>query len=107
MAKQKRRYTWAKGSRHTKVNAQPIGEEMAALQAKHGAVNKRMLLKAARKKSSAMHDCFTWDKTEAARKWNEEEARYIINHIDYVLISVNEDTHEDEETNVRALMVDN
>ena len=40
-----------------------------------------MVVEAARDKTSAMHNLFTWDRNEAARLWNLNEASSLLRHL--------------------------
>ena len=44
------------------------------LKSERGKIFKAAMLKAARNEGHPLHNHFTWDEEEAARKWNEEEA---------------------------------
>lgn len=69
-------YQWKQGSFFS-GNAQKIGEELEGLPVK----TPEAIVRAAKKKRSAMHECFTWDTEEAAKQWNLQEARSLIGSI--------------------------
>ena len=53
-------------------------EELIALQSRTGELHSLTVVNAAMDPDSSLHGYFTWDDTEAARKWRFEEARMII-----------------------------
>ena len=53
-------------------------EELIALQSRTGELQSHTVVQAAENPDSSLHGYFTWDDTEAARKWRFEEARTII-----------------------------
>ena len=56
-----------------------IQEELEAVRKKHkGILYPKDVVEAARTKTSAMHNEFDWDDTEAAQKWRLEQARHLI-----------------------------
>ena len=80
------RYTF-KGGGYTGVDAQAVGEELAALEIKPGDFHRTQdILDAARNPDSALHGCFTWDDSEAAEKCRANEARAVLRKIAYVVI---------------------
>jgi hypothetical protein len=52
--------------------------EIEALERKSGGVTPDMIVEAARPKSSALHDCFTWDDKMAAALYRNSEARRVL-----------------------------
>lgn len=69
-------YQWKSGSR-VKGDAQAIGEELASIDK----LTPESVVKKARSKRSAMHECFTWDDDKAAHQWRLQEARHVVNAI--------------------------
>lgn len=61
--------------------------ELAKLEARHGTLTAEIVRDAAVKKTSPLHDWFTWDKDAASLKWQLEEARRLIR---YVTVTVTE-----------------
>jgi hypothetical protein len=51
------------------------------------------VVESAKKKSSPIHDCFEWDNSEAAQRYREEQARYLIRSV-VVVYSETEPTKE-------------
>ena len=64
-----------------KLSPQVAGECIEALRLKHGPVTPAMLVKEAKKKSSPIHECFTWDDKEAGMLRRLDEARYLLRMI--------------------------
>ena len=60
-----------------KGNPQDIGEELTELRKRHGERKPEIIWKAARKKTSALHNEFTWNVKKAAEKCWVEEALYV------------------------------
>ena len=74
-------YEWKDGTA-LKLNAQKAGEELEKLRVKNnGQLTPKAIVRAAKKKSSALHDGFEWDDSIAADKYREEQASYILRHI--------------------------
>lgn len=63
----------------TKANA--IGQEMEALHKKHGALTPEIVVGAAQRKSSAMHNQIQWDDDLAAAAYRRQQARNLIGKI--------------------------
>lgn len=61
-----------------KGNAQAVGKEIEVLVKKYGHVTPRILVKEARRRSSAMHRLVEWDNTVAADAYREYQARLIL-----------------------------
>ena len=55
------------------------------------------IVKAAQRKSSAMHRCFTWEDSKAAESWRIFEAKSLVNHL---VISYSVLTEKDENAEV-------
>jgi hypothetical protein len=55
--------------------------ELRALEDSRGRLTPEQVIGAAQDKNSALHDCFTWDNSEAAAKWRLEEARELIRRV--------------------------
>jgi len=74
-------FNWKPGSRF-KGDPQAIGERITALSDKSGAqVSPEMVLDDAKKKTSPMHNIFTWNDDTAAHQWRTHQARMLLNHI--------------------------
>ena len=75
-------YLWSEGTR-IKSDPQMVGEELTRLQKRgEGMVAPQEVVKAARRESSPLHSCFEWRDDEAARLYREEQAHYILRHIE-------------------------
>ncbi len=72
------------------VDAQAVGEELEAISNKHGTLNAHVVVKAAERKSSPLHSCFTWDDASAAEKHRLHEARMLIGSVMVVTQHVDE-----------------
>ena len=73
--------------------------ELLALAKKHGgSVSPEHVVARARNPSSALHDAFDWDDTEAARQWRIEQARRMLR----VLVTVVPHPKSGEPISVRA-----
>ena len=60
------------------VKPQIVGEKIEAIKAKNGFITPDMLIKEAKKKTSPLHGCFTWDDKEAGKLRRLDEARYLL-----------------------------
>ena len=72
------------------VDAQAVGEELEAISNKHGTLNPHVVVKSAERKSSPLHECFTWDDASAAEKHRLHEARMLIGAVMVVTQHVDE-----------------
>lgn len=70
-------YQWKPGTR-INADAEAVAVELQAL---GDNITPAMVVQAASKKRSALHSCFTWDDTEAARQYRLQEARLILRSI--------------------------
>jgi hypothetical protein len=55
--------------------------EIKAIESRAGRLTPEQVIEAAEPEGSALHACFDWDDTEAARKWRMEQAREIIRSV--------------------------
>lgn len=79
----KMRYSWAPGCGYSgAARAQRAGEFIATLTGK----TPRDVLKAARARSSPIHEFFDWDDTVAAKRWRLRQAQELVKavHVVYV-----------------------
>lgn len=72
-------YSW--GDFGYKQDPQKVGEYIDKLTKKHNGITASILLSYAEDPKSPVHSLFTWDDTEAARRFRENEARHIIRSI--------------------------
>jgi hypothetical protein len=70
-------FTFKRGS-HLRGDPQKVGEALAALEAQHGELTPEMVERAARRKSSVLHDLFEWDDSEAAYKYRLGQAAHLV-----------------------------
>jgi hypothetical protein len=74
-------FQWKQGSRYS-IDPQATGERLEALtEANNGCITPRVVWQDAQAEDSPMHDAFTWDDEEAARKHRDNEARQLIRSI--------------------------
>ena len=82
------------------VRASVVYREMEKLEKKNrGVLLPEMLVQAARKKSSPIHDCFEWDERKAAAGYRREQARQLIKGVVVVY-----ETEEETINEVRAFV---
>ena len=55
--------------------------ELKAIEDRAGRLTPEQVVDAAASEDSALHECFTWDDSEAAAKWRLDEARAIIRSV--------------------------
>jgi len=60
------------------MDAEAVGRTLDGLNAKHGGLTAEVVVKAAKPKASPIHNAFTWDDAEAARKCRLREAGSLI-----------------------------
>lgn len=78
MVFQDKSFHWKDGS-HIHIDAQAAGEEMESLRVRHNnRLEPNMVVEAARKPGSALHDHFDWDDTTAANKYRLGQAGHLI-----------------------------
>ena len=82
-------YQFREGARYS-VDPQVVGEHLEEITNKHGGLNPRLVVREAERKSSPLHDCFTWDDTKAAEEYRLQEARKLIGSVMVVTQHVEE-----------------
>ena len=88
----KKRFRYKEHAR-TPVKAEIVGEELERLIAKsNNQITPADIVKAAKSKKSPIHNCFEWDNTKAAKKYREDQARYLLR----VIVVIYDDEDEDE-----------
>lgn len=82
-------YEWTGATRiPASVDAQQAGELLEKLRQTHGGVIQPPdVVKAAKPKSSPIHDAFEWDNSQAAEQYRHQQARALINSIRVVVRS--------------------
>lgn len=66
------------------VEAGVVGKEFETIEEKHGFVNNKNVLSAARKKKSPLHCCFEWDDNVASEKYRLVQAGQLIRSLKVV-----------------------
>lgn len=84
--KLKKKYKARVGAKFSETDAQKIGEELDNLKNTRGHLTSKVVLEAARDTNSILHRYFEWETSKAARSWNLQQARMLINHIVEVII---------------------
>lgn len=81
----KKEYSWKVGSGFfDKYDANAVGKEIETLGKN---VNPDNIIKLAKKKTSAMHDFFEWDDTEAAIKYRRHQAGILVSSLEVTFVS--------------------
>lgn len=70
-------YFWRPGS-HVKAAPDKAVDEFRGIYKRDGAVTASALVEAARPEGSVFHEDFEWNTDEAARLYNEQQARYLM-----------------------------
>ena len=91
------KYQWKKAGR-IRVKPEIAARELERIRKKHGTLQPEDVVEEASRDGHPLHDCFTWDDTEAARQHRLEQARHLIR----VLVIVRADDDSDEPLTVRA-----
>lgn len=92
-------YAWKDGAR-LKADPQAVGERLERLHERHGgAVTPAAVVRDARRPSSPLHPCFTWDDAEAAERHREGQAREVLRSIVVVI------PEREDQPPVRAFVV--
>lgn len=96
-------YAFRPGARISKdLDGHAIGKEIAALRDEESEFTNAKVVEAARPESSAMHTYFEWDNDTAGVLWREEQARYLVRNIVYVVADPR--TEEEYPTDERAFI---
>lgn len=74
-------YQWKSGSRLEHLDAQAVGQELEAIQARDGGITPSAVVEAARPPESTMHGAFEWDDAKAAEEYRREQARHLLRSI--------------------------
>jgi hypothetical protein len=74
-----------------------IRKELTAIASRKGGLTPQSVLSAAKNPRSTLHNYFTWDDTEAARKWREAQAYDLIRRVKVTI-----ETPENKQIIVRA-----
>jgi hypothetical protein len=74
-------YRAAPGARYNHKEAQIIGETFESMTATGQSVTPDSVVAFATLEDSPLHSYFTWDDTEAAKRWRKHEARQLLNHL--------------------------
>lgn len=67
------------------VDAQVAGEYITALEEKHGAVTRPLLVDESRPASAPLHVCFEWDDAKAAEYYRQNQAGKILRSITVIV----------------------
>lgn len=98
-------YKWGKSfnalaagvSLNAKLNAQDVGEELAAIREKHGFVKPEFLVERAKPRRAKYHKAFEWDADTGAERYRLEQAKLMIRSVKVVY-----ENAEGKESQVRA-----
>jgi hypothetical protein len=82
------------------IKAQQAGEHLERLERQHGMVTPRLIVDDARPQQSLLHKCFEWNDAEAAEKYRETQAGYLLRN----LIAVKVTSMQQEQSDVRAFV---
>jgi len=85
--KQVIKYSKAASSKFNKKDVQIIGPELARIFEGHGESKPEVIVDEARSKKSPLHPYFMWNQKEAARRYNIEEAKYMLRNIQIEVIA--------------------
>lgn len=64
-----------------KVSAQAAGEELERIKTANGELTANGIVDASRPKTAILHSIFSWNDTEAAEKWREQQARNMTDNL--------------------------
>lgn len=70
--------TAAKGSHITEPQAKLVHRELLKIERHEGCIDPSVIVEAARPTNAPLHPFFTWDDSEAAERYREQEARSLI-----------------------------
>lgn len=89
--------TW--GTFKFKADAQKCADEIMEICEELESATPQQILEKARDSNTELHKCFTWDDTEAAKKWRISEARAVVRNLK--IIEQNPDK-QSEPTTIRV-----
>jgi hypothetical protein len=67
-----------------------VGKELSLIQKEHSVITPKVVVESARPKDSPLHQYFEWDNSEAAEKYREWQARFLICSV-YIIASDEKD----------------
>lgn len=82
-------YKWKSGTRF-KSDVQEVGKWLENIEER----TPENIVEQAKSESCPAHECFTWDEKKAAKKWNIQEARMLVNAI--ITVSESDDREDIE-----------
>ena len=94
------KYKWTRNAMGG-LEAQVVGEELESIQSKQGVLTPQVVVKAATKKTSKIHDCFEWDDAIAAHEHRLSQARYMLRSIE-VVVETSGESEEGKTIEIRA-----
>lgn len=91
-------YEW---KRNMAVKAQEAGEYLESLERKYSKITPKLIVDDSRSEEALLHKCFEWNNEQAAEKYRENQAGFMLRN----LVSVNvSQTGEFEGTEIRAFV---
>jgi hypothetical protein len=84
-------YRASLGARFSNEDAEAIGEELEKL---GPSLTPELVVEVAREPDSALHPHFEWDNKAAADLYREDQARYILRHVNVVISTPDGGEHE-------------
>ena len=82
----KKEYTWKVGG--AKVDANTVGREFEAIEARDGRLTKKAIVEAARPDDSPMHCMYEWDDKIAGEKYRESQAGFYIRTLEVTIVPI-------------------
>jgi hypothetical protein len=83
----KKKYEWKLKSLAKGINPTDAVRELARIEKTYGALTAENVLEASKPKKAAFNSLFIWDDSEAARRYRLDQARWILNNVQVVIIS--------------------
>lgn len=88
-------YQWRRGAHAPPISAQTAGERLESLRvAAGGALMPAAVVDDARPDAAVLHPCFEWDDAEAADKYREDQARFLLRTIVVVRDDVRDESRD-------------
>lgn len=79
-------YKWKNGAGPTGIDAQAAGEELERIRVhNNGRLEPRFVVEASRPREAPLHNAFEWNDKKAADAWRQNQASYMIRHVDVVV----------------------
>lgn len=71
-------YKWKIPGCYSRIDPNDAANELERIRNKHGQLNPELVVEESKSKNAALHKCFEWDDTEAAKAYRKHQANKLI-----------------------------